>query len=168
MPWLNVDDGFADHPKVLEVIALDRAALVCWLMCGVWSAKHLRNGTIPKHVALRNGSQLELDALVSAGLFIEHEKAYEISGYLEANRSKEQVERDREAGRKRVAEWRAKQGNAASNGVTNGVVTGLDGKKKKGARPDWCGECDQRSRFVEVQGSDQVTRCPRCHPELAA
>jgi hypothetical protein len=38
------------------------------------------------------------------------------------------------------------------------------------ARPDWCGNCDQRTRQVEVEGSYGQglipARCPTCHPLL--
>lgn len=31
-------------------------------------------------------------------------------------------------------------------------------------RPEWCGECDDRTRLVETT-DDRVQRCPACHPE---
>lgn len=34
-------------------------------------------------------------------------------------------------------------------------------------RPEWCGECDERTRQVETP-DDKVARCPRCHPQRVA
>ena len=36
-------------------------------------------------------------------------------------------------------------------------------------RPDWCGQCDQRTRLREDQNrDDRPYRCPECHPETTA
>lgn len=35
------------------------------------------------------------------------------------------------------------------------------------ARPEWCGQCDKRTRQVETP-DDKVARCPRCHPQRVA
>lgn len=154
MPWLNVDDGFADHPKVLELLEENRPALVCWLMCGVWSAKHMQNGKIPRHVALRHGSADEIASLVAARLFIEVDTGYEISGYLDANRSRAQVEADRAANRKRQRAYRDR--NAVTNGVTNAAVTGLDGKKRKKS----CHSCNNTG--IEYDLDDNERSCRDC------
>jgi hypothetical protein len=32
------------------------------------------------------------------------------------------------------------------------------------ARPDWCGQCDEQTRLIEVDDGDRAAHCPRCHP----
>jgi hypothetical protein len=33
------------------------------------------------------------------------------------------------------------------------------------ARPQWCGQCDERTRLRELAHDDRVYRCPDCHPQ---
>lgn len=43
----------------------------------------------------------------------------------------------------------------------------LDAEKPKPTVvPDWCGECDEHSRQIEVD--DRVGRCPTCHPHRSS
>jgi hypothetical protein len=47
MPWVKVDDGFHDHPKV-KAIGLDGAGLLISLT--TWSSRHLTDGVVPEQV----------------------------------------------------------------------------------------------------------------------
>jgi hypothetical protein len=33
------------------------------------------------------------------------------------------------------------------------------------ARPQWCGQCDERTRLRELAHDDRLYRCPDCHPQ---
>lgn len=47
MPWVKIDDGFHDHPKV-KMIGLDGAGLLVSLT--TWSSRHLTDGIVPEQV----------------------------------------------------------------------------------------------------------------------
>lgn len=67
MPWFKVDDGFYDHPKVLE---LDMAARGLWVMAGAYCARHLTDGVITwRQIKLIGGTQKQAEKLVTAGLW---------------------------------------------------------------------------------------------------
>ncbi|MDO5372355.1 MAG: hypothetical protein Q4F10_02790, partial [Corynebacterium glutamicum] len=129
MPWFNVDDGFYDHPKIN---AASNAGIGLWVKAGSWCAKHLTDGFIPVHQVKRlGGTPTQVSSLVDAGLWIVHVGAggkvekYEISGYLEANRSRNRVEIERKENQARQQKHRAKQRstsvNANSSPRDNGV-----------------------------------------------
>ena len=40
----------------------------------------------------------------------------------------------------------------------------LDDAPRPPPKPPWCGECDERTRLVEVDDGRTVARCIRCHP----
>ena len=67
MPWFKVDDGFYDHPKVLE---LDMAARGLWVMAGAYCARHLTDGVITgRQIKVIGGTQKQAEKLVAAGLW---------------------------------------------------------------------------------------------------
>ena len=57
MPWFKVDDGFYDHPKVLEA---GNAAVGLWLRCATWSARQLTDGHVPAAIARGYGTGREI------------------------------------------------------------------------------------------------------------
>lgn len=115
MGWIKIDDGRADHPKLLAAglaaRGLDEAA-ICW------SSSHLTDGLIPEGaVAMlcaghgeRNWRKLAAK-LVEVGRWVPTEGGWEIHGYLDWQRSRQQVEAERDATKRRVKRHR--------NGVTN-------------------------------------------------
>ena len=107
MPWVRLDDGFADHPKV------ERAGpLAAWLhvvaMC--YCARHLTDGRIPKATARRLADipspGRHIDTLVAVGLWDEDGDDYVLHDFLEYQPSRADVEADRKAARERMANAR--------------------------------------------------------------
>lgn len=66
MPWFKIDDNFWDHRKT---IALDNAAIGLWARAGVWSARQLSDGHIPRVVLRRLGTRHQIRQLLDAGLW---------------------------------------------------------------------------------------------------
>jgi len=109
VPWVRLDDSFADHPKV------ERAGpLAAWLhvtaLC--YCARHLTDGRVPKTKALRLADvaspQDHVDALLRVGLWHEDGDDYVIHDYLEYQPARADVEADRLAARTRMAKKRQK------------------------------------------------------------
>lgn len=74
MPWFKVDDSFYDHPKFLDV---PNAAVGLWTKAGAWCGKHLTDGVIPATQVKRfKGTNAQVNALISAGLWEEHPQGY--------------------------------------------------------------------------------------------
>ena len=97
MAWAKLDDGFADHPKVIEA-----GPLASWLfVCGLtYCARQLTDGFIPagqmrKLADVDNAKELA-QTLVSVGLWEECDGGYMIHDYLEYNPSRERVLATRE------------------------------------------------------------------------
>lgn len=100
MSWFRCDDNLGNHPKVM---ALDDAllpAMGLWVMCGVYCAKHLTDGFVPRKVVRMYGGEKQAKALESAGLFRAVSGGWMIHDYLDWNPSKElvlKVRADRQA-----------------------------------------------------------------------
>ena len=138
MTWFKVDDGFMDHPKV-KAIPRGRArknAVCLWIAAGLWSAKNLTDGQIPRElVAELDGNETDSAHLVRVSLWHSSghgcEDCPETDGYVfhqwhrDGDGSRRQptraeVQEDRRKTAARVADWRAKK--RTSNGVTEGVT----------------------------------------------
>lgn len=106
MTWFRVDDGLADHPKVLGV---SLAAMGLWVKAGAWCGKQLTDGKLPRAaVQLLGGTRKLAAELVSAGLWHETQDGYEFHDWLRLNPSRTDVEAERESARERM---RALRGN---------------------------------------------------------
>lgn len=97
MPWANLDDNFPDHPKVA---ALSDGAFRLHTSGIVYCARYLTDGKVPK-VQVPGLSPtyrpVHLRELVAAGLWKAQGNHYIIHDYLQWNRSKAQVEAERDA-----------------------------------------------------------------------
>jgi hypothetical protein len=109
VPWAQFDDHFHDSEGAL-VAGVEACGLHLWATC--WSAAHLTDGRLPETILRRflascrdaEGSEL-VAALIEAGLWEpDNDGGYRLLDFLGSNRSREQVESDRErkarAGRK--------------------------------------------------------------------
>lgn len=95
MTWYRCDDQLGDHPKVMSLDAKLLPAMGLWLMCGVYCAKHLTDGKVPrKVVAMYDGEKLVKD-LERAGLFEPIPTGWLMHDYLIYNPSREQVAKER-------------------------------------------------------------------------
>ena len=67
MTWFKVDDGFYDHPKVID---LPLAAVGLWALAGAYCARHLTDGVITdRQIRAIGGTRKQAAALVAAGLW---------------------------------------------------------------------------------------------------
>jgi hypothetical protein len=131
MAYLNLDDNFADHPKVEP---LSDAAYRLHSASMLYSAKYLLDGYItPTQASKRPAYKPSILAeLLRAGLWHERGEgcgtktcppgasaAYLIHDYLEWNKSRDWWEKKRRKDAERLAKWRAENG-AQTEGETHG------------------------------------------------
>lgn len=108
MTWFKVDDGFYDHPKVLE---LDMAARGLWVMAGAYCARHLTDGVITgRQIKVIGGTQKQAEKLVAAGLWSADDappsaRRYAFNDWREFQPTRDEVlsKRREDAERKRLA-----------------------------------------------------------------
>lgn len=133
MTWFRVDDGFADHPKVLSV---SLGAIGLWVKAGAWCAKHLKDGAVPTTAVSALGGSKKLAAeLVAAGLWHEAANGYVFHEWLQHQPSRQQVMAKRQATHDRVTAYRDRQA-LAGNGVTTTATNGAGNSSPVPARPD--------------------------------
>lgn len=98
MPWANVDENFPEHPKVDGLSDLAFRLHVSGIC---YCARHLTDGLIPADKVPRlvpRFRKAALQELVDKGIWYWHEsiETYEVHDYLDWNRSRAQVEAERE------------------------------------------------------------------------
>ena len=110
MPWVRLDDGFTEHPKI--VAAGGDAA---WLhVCALaYSNRNLTDGTIPKGVLVRLSDRKEPQKLAlrlcDNGLWIDEGDRWRIHDFHDFQPTAEQVKHERAQARERQRRRRAKQ-----------------------------------------------------------
>lgn len=122
IPWFKVDDALAFSSKVMLA---GNAGMGLWVRAGSWSAAQLTDGFIPAHVALTLGSPDEAASLVSSGLWVEADGGYQFHDWDDYQPKKDDVLKEREDKRQRMADLRAKRRDAARAGsvTSNSRVT---------------------------------------------
>lgn len=96
MPWANLDDQFPKHPKVVR---LTDAAFRLHVSGICYAAQYLTDGHIDAEATrllvprFRNAALTEL---LTKGLWLEAGDSYRIHDYLQWNRSRDQVEAERD------------------------------------------------------------------------
>lgn len=138
MTWVKVDDLITEHEKC---VGLSADAWCLWLHGLTYCSRNLTDGRIPKPMLPRLTSLAKpakaAAELVEAGLWDEQAKWYEVHDYLEHQRSKAQVEADREAAAERQRKARERRSQEKSQresrgvsqcdtGVSHGPVTRLE------------------------------------------
>ena len=114
MPYLNLDDHFAEHPKV---DALSAGAFRLHVSGLCYCAMNLTDGHVEERRVSRlmpDYSKAYLCELIEAAMWIERPGGYEIHDYLDWNKSREWWIAKREADNKRVAAFRARKPKEAS------------------------------------------------------
>jgi hypothetical protein len=137
MPWVRIDDGFPQHPKVIGVGPLGLALQVAGLC---YCNRYLTDGFVPKAAVplLLDFSEIDtllplevgepgtwhwaLQKLMDAGLWKEVPDGYILHDYLDYQPSKEQVLKEREVNKARQERFR---GKPIRNAVSNASVTPL-------------------------------------------
>jgi hypothetical protein len=130
--WFRIDDGFADHPKVdaLSDGPCFESAIGLWMLAGVWSAKHLTDGFVPRGRLGRIGirrAEAAARELVRVGLWEEDPDGWRFRSWHEYQPSRAEVEEKREKTAQRVRKHREK-GNAD---VTDDVTRYLPSADEK-------------------------------------
>jgi hypothetical protein len=114
MPYLNLDDNFADHPKV---DALSDGAFRLHVAGLNYCARKLTDGVVEKHRVHRLMPVYKpayLKELIDARMWMPNPCGYEIHDYLEWNQSREWWEARRAAEAKRKADYRARMAAEAA------------------------------------------------------
>lgn len=145
MPWVRVDDAFAEHPKVIQAGPLGIALQVAGLC---YANRHLTDGFIPRAAAVTlldfgglalvspvnsigvgSGEDVQpehvIAALVELGIWETAPGGYRIHDYEDYQDSKATILENRAKTKNRVAKWRSHRSNGDRNGVTNGVSNGV-------------------------------------------
>lgn len=122
MVWFKVDDNFAFHPKTL---AATNSAIGLWVRAGSWCGANLTEGRLPADlISTLGGLKRDARKLVEVGLWDEVDGGYQFRNWEEFQPTKAQVDAEREANRKRQAEYRARKRNGVTDTVTNGATNG--------------------------------------------
>lgn len=107
MSWCKIGDEIVDAPKTLMVWAQDPAAFALDTRATLYAAKHLTDGFIPSAVLdvwfpnQTDGTSARLvKILVDVGRWIPEDGGFRIHDFLDSNRSREDVEAEREKRRK--------------------------------------------------------------------
>jgi len=107
MPWVRLDDGYPEHPKVDQV-----GPLAAWLNVCAWAycARNLTDGFVPadrvnRLANVKQPAQLA-QKLVAARLWECVEGGYQVHDYLAYNPSRDQVLRSRERDAERMRSHR--------------------------------------------------------------
>jgi hypothetical protein len=130
--WVRIDDGYADHPKIVGLTPQARDLFI-WGLC--FCARQLTDGFIAHGavrgcvlVTTRGGREKACAALVRADLWVEVEGGWQVHDFLDYNRNRAQVLKERNRNAARIARWRERKNkprNASRNAVTgkggNGV-----------------------------------------------
>lgn len=134
MPWVRLDDSFADHPKI------ERAGpLAAWLHVAAlcYCARQLTDGRIPQAKALRLTDipqpEEHVSALLRVGLWIEDGDDYVLHDYLDYQPSRADVEAERSAARERMAKKRRRQDGTFAR--TSGEVRPNNSRSSPEVRP---------------------------------
>jgi hypothetical protein len=109
MPYLMMDDNFADHPKI-DGLSDGAFRLHVAAMC--YAAKHLTDGAIPAVRVPRLTPRYRpalLKELLKIGLWVEHDQDYRIHDFLQWNKSRQWWERERAAGAERQRKSRERR-----------------------------------------------------------
>lgn len=131
--WVRYDDGFHNHPKTLEAVAIDPGSISLHLLCNTWQADNGTDGVVTLGAVIsKAGTRARglkwARILVAAGLW--HAEGHgcdrcaqppkggyvfhDIADYSSAKRDAEITEKRREAGRKgAAARWGTDEDEAA-------------------------------------------------------
>jgi hypothetical protein len=173
MTWLRLDDGFATHPKVLQVS--DRS-LRAFLVALCWSGHHSTDGKVPASVISRRAAA----ELLKVGLFeVGDEESFLVHDFLDYNPSKEEIENERRSSRERMR--RVRQNKQENNGANTGLgVTGTTEQdvfarfwevwprkvEKRAAERAFRSACKRESAEVILAGAERYRDDPQRRPEF--
>lgn len=188
MPWVKVDDTATEHPKIAGVGPL---GLAMWVAGLAYCNRNLTDGFIPAAKARTlidwtqtdgNGvcwqigltldgslasrgidvtSDLVIETLVDAGAWHEVNGGYEVHDYLDYQPSREQVEREREEGKRRAAKSREKRSAKVrpNFAVTSGDPVPVPVPQSESKDSPWIGEIGKVwDAYLKHHPSAKLTR----------
>lgn len=119
MAWLRIDDGFPEHPKILELGSADRRWT--WLCILAWTARQ-RSPIVPKTIqdAVPKATRRYLDSCVDLGLLDRNE-----NGCLEVHNWRRYQPKDPTKA-ERQARWRATSPSTVDESVDATVDSSVD------------------------------------------
>lgn len=167
MTWVKMDDQFPEDP---ETVAVGEDAAWLHFLAIAYCSRNLTDGRLPKSMVKRLTSKPNLQRLVAAllekGWWSLEGDEYVIRNYLKHQRSKAQVEAEREGSRRRAEKSRRKSQN--SNGVTS--AAGAGGVREPETDTDTEPDSDKALRDVPKSQTALVHRLnDACrNPNLAA
>lgn len=167
MPYLLIEDGFADNRKI---VSLSDKAFRLHLTALVYCARNLTDGAISE-IALRlTGANCHLarpkqtaKALVKAGLWDETAEGWQIHDYLKHNPSRREMEEKRASSRLRQAKYR-RSSNASRNAVTRRVSNAWQDPPQETPKGVSLEREPSRGslKTYAVVADDNPRRCPHC------
>jgi|JI9StandDraft_1071089.scaffolds.fasta_scaffold44891_3 hypothetical protein len=122
MTWVKLDDGFADHPKVI-----DAGPLASWLfVCGLaYCSRQLTDGFIPTGQVRRLADVERPDELVNTlirvGMWQKVDGGYQVHDYLDYQPSADEVKRKRGEAADRMRKLRSQEVRANISGTSQEV-----------------------------------------------
>jgi hypothetical protein len=141
MTWFKIDDGFADHPKVIALRSQKqwKGAVCLWTMAGAHCSKHLTDGFVSLAVlSFLGGTTAEADALVRVGLWTRSEGGYAFHQWSDHNPLRSKVLADRAADSARKKKNRAPGFATDSSRIPGGLQldSGAESSTPDPTRPD--------------------------------
>jgi hypothetical protein len=111
--WVRLDDGFADHPKLVG-IGPTALAVHVWALC--YCSRHLTDGFVDLSatkgipwVSKRSAREGAIERLIGAGLWSREDGGYLIHDFLEYNPDAANVREKRRLKAERQARWRERK-----------------------------------------------------------
>ena len=119
MAWLRIDDGFADHPKLVELGKPEHRWT--WLEVLAYCARQKTQGRIPREIGdvIRRANPAFIRRCVEVGLVDLDEDIHRVHDWDDYN-PKDPTKADRQA------RWRAKRNGAVDTDVDTRVDSSVD------------------------------------------
>lgn len=118
MTWFKLDDRFFDNPKIA---ALSDAAQLAYIKGGTYCARELTDGFIPFRKAREYATPKVIKELVP-GLWETCGEGFKVHDYLKYNPTREQVQTERDAAKRRMFALRSGEQHANGNGSSDAPV----------------------------------------------
>lgn len=104
MPWVKLDDGFTDHPKIA---ALSDSAFRTFVTALCYCNKNLTDGFVPALIARQISTPKGLKELCAVGVVEQDGKDFRVHDYTDYQPKRENVIAEREAAKERMNRVRA-------------------------------------------------------------
>lgn len=108
MTWIKLDDQMDEHPSIA---GLSAPAFRTFIEMLLYSSRQLTDGHVPDVVAAKKWAKKPLSELQAGGVIVRAVSGWLVVGYLDHQRSREQVESERERDRKRKGNRKESAGN---------------------------------------------------------